>query len=69
MHLANFGLISLDGTVRKPEPGADFTGYQNTLTSYQCTQEIAKRLGGSPPALEQRLRELADSIRTTLASS
>jgi hypothetical protein len=44
MHLSSFGMIALDGSVTKPEPGLDFTGYQTALAHYQTTMKLRERL-------------------------
>lgn len=56
MHLSYFGLIALDGTVNKPEPGLDFAGYQLAMAHYSATMALRSRLKnrGRPDALENR---------------
>lgn len=55
MHLAHYGLISIDGTARRPEPGADFVAYQKILTNARAMMAIKKRLeAGRKPASKQR---------------
>ena len=44
MHLSSFGLISLNGTVSKPEPGLDFSEYQVALANYSTTLALRSRL-------------------------
>ncbi len=67
MRLANFGLIGLNGTVMRPEPSADFADYQNSLANYQMVQNMRRKVQGNAPKSEDRLRELAATIRETLA--
>ena len=43
MRLANFGMIALDGTVTRPEPGADFAAYKDGLAQYRMMLAIQKR--------------------------
>jgi hypothetical protein len=45
MHLSNFGMISLDGSVSKPEPGLDFVNYQAAMANYGMTVALQSRLG------------------------
>lgn len=68
MHLAKFGVITLSGAVNRPKLGADFDGYQNTLSTYQSTRAIAKRLQGNSQQLDRRPRKLAGSSLATPAS-
>jgi hypothetical protein len=44
MHLSSFGVIAIDGSVTKPEPGLDFSGYQAAMAHYQATLKLRKRL-------------------------
>jgi len=44
MHLAHYGLISIDGTAQRPEPGADFAAYQKILTNARAMMAMKKRI-------------------------
>jgi hypothetical protein len=44
MHLAHYGLIGLDGTAQRPEPGADFAAYQKILTNARAMLAMKKRI-------------------------
>ncbi len=85
MHLSSYGLITLKGTVAKPEPGLGFADYQVALANYGATlalraraKQIAKaRAEPQPPREPQNSvakQELAASRlrgkpRTTTASA
>lgn len=66
MRLANFGMIGLNGSVVRPEPGADFADYQHSLTNYRTMMSLKNRSAGATDDAEQRLKELAESVRQTL---
>ncbi len=44
MHLSHFGVISIDGSVTKPEPGLDFSGYQTALAQYRAALKLKARV-------------------------
>ena len=44
MYLSHFGVISLDGSVTKPEPGHTFTNYQIALSHYLAALRLRKKL-------------------------
>ncbi len=44
MHLSSFGLISLKGTVIKPEPGLGFAEYQTAMSNYSATLALKSSL-------------------------
>lgn len=44
MFLSSYGLISLDGSVTKPEPSQDFDSYQDALQRYWTTLALKKRI-------------------------
>jgi len=44
MHLSSFGLILLDGSVNKPEPGLDFANYQIAMMNYGASLALKSRL-------------------------
>jgi hypothetical protein len=48
MHLSSFGLILLDGSVNKPEPGLGFAEYQIAMANYGASLALKSRL--SKPA-------------------
>ena len=54
MHLSSFGLISLKGTVIKPEPGLGFADYQAAMSNYSATLALRSSLTGPP---DSRLEE------------
>lgn len=56
MHLSSFGVIAIDGSVTKPEPGLDFTGYQAAMAHYQATMKLRQRLNA-------RIAEACDTER------
>ncbi len=68
MRLANYGMIALNGKVRRPEPGANFFQYQSGLASYQLSLSLKKQVNKDARALDRRLSELAASIKKTLAA-
>lgn len=43
MRLANYGMITLDGTVMRPEPGADFAAYKDGLAQYRTMLALKHR--------------------------
>ena len=43
MHLSSYGLITLKGTVAKPEPGLGFADYQVALANYGTTLALRER--------------------------
>lgn len=45
MHLTSFGLISLKGSVTKPEPGLGFADYQIAMANYSASVALKSRLG------------------------
>ncbi len=55
MHLSSFGVIAIDGSVTKPEPGLDFSGYQTAMAHYQATLKLRRRL--DQQVAEQNARE------------
>lgn len=44
MHLSSFGLISLDGSVTKLEPGLDFASYQTAMANYTATIALKSKV-------------------------
>ena len=66
MRLATYGVITLSGSVSRPEPGADFADYQNSLASYRMTMSLKNRADAANEAPEKRLKRLAASVRETL---
>ena len=60
MHLSYFGLITLDGSVNKPEPGLDFASYQVAMAHYSATIALRARL---------RSKSLAPLSEETVASN
>jgi hypothetical protein len=44
MYLSHFGLISLDGSVTKLEPGLDFSNYQIAMSQYQSALRLRDKL-------------------------
>lgn len=44
MHLSSFGIISLRGSVTKPEPGLDFTAYQRAIANHTTALALRARL-------------------------
>ena len=68
MRLATYGVITLDGSVSRPEPGADFAHYQNSLASYRMTMSLQKRAAAANAEADERLKQLATSVRQTLAT-
>ncbi len=44
MYLSHFGVISLDGSVTKPEPGLNFSNYQIALSQYQAALRLREKL-------------------------
>ena len=48
MHLSSYGLISLKGSVSKPEPGLGFADYQVALANYSASVALKSRLGKQP---------------------
>ena len=68
MRLATYGVITLNGSVSRPEPGADFADYQNSLASYRMTMSLKKQAAAASAETEERLKRLANSVRQTLAN-
>ena len=66
MRLATYGMIALNGSVARPEPSADFAGYQNSLASYRLTMSLKNRADAANADPEERLKRLATSVRRTL---
>ena len=52
MHLSNFGMISLDGSVSKPEPGLSFVKYQAAMANYGTTVALQSRLDAKEQAMK-----------------
>jgi hypothetical protein len=44
MYLSHFGLISLDGSVTKLEPGLNFTNYQIAMAKHQSALRLRDKL-------------------------
>lgn len=44
MHLSSFGLISLKGSVTKPEPGLGFADYQVAMANYSASLILRARV-------------------------
>lgn len=44
MHLTSFGLISLKGSVTKPEPGLGFADYQVAMANYSASLSLRARV-------------------------
>ena len=53
MHLSSYGLISLKGTVAKPEPGLGFADYQVALAHYGATLALRARTKKNAEARKQ----------------
>jgi hypothetical protein len=69
MRLANYGMIGLNGTVKRPEPGANFSDYQSGLVSYQMSLSLKQKIDSEAPLpLDQRLNNLAASIKKSLVA-
>jgi len=51
MLLSSFGLISIDGSVTKLEPGLDFASYQLAMSHYGTAKALQARVEARRPEL------------------
>ena len=61
MHLSSFGLISLNGSVVKLEPGLDFASYQAAMAHYNATLALKAKM-----IERNRSRALARSLEQSI---
>lgn len=61
MHLSSFGVIAIDGSVTKPEPGLDFSGYQTAMAHYQAALKLKERL--SAQAVDEHRRQTSPKCK------
>src|SRR6056297_1836882 len=57
MHLSTFGLISLNGSVKKPEPSLSFSNYQTALAQYSAAIALRDRVTLSARKAQSRSAE------------
>lgn len=72
MHLSSYGLITLKGTVAKPEPGLGFADYQVALANYGATLALrarAKQMAKARTEPRQPLEPAEPLAKRELAAS